>query len=107
MSESDCEVIYQAYPRHVGKRTAMLEIDRSILRLLKGEGRKGLFKSKDDAIVFLLQRVQLYASSPAGRNGEFTPHPSTWFHQSRYLDDESEWSKKKTSSWEKFMEAKA
>ena len=35
------------------------------------------------------------AASPAGQRGEYTPHPSTWFHQDRYFDDPAEWRDKR------------
>ena len=80
--------IYEAYPRRIGRRRALLEIDRAIKRLTsKEEGEM----TEDEAFAGLLQATIMYARSPAGRRGGFTPHPATWFHQSRYLDDSKEW----------------
>jgi len=42
---------------------------------------------------WLLNRVTLFAKSPAGQREKFTPHPSTWFNQGRYHDDDGEWSR--------------
>lgn len=94
ISESSISEIYKHYPRKVGRGHAFKEIGSALQRLLRGEDSPGcLFHSLDDAVVYLAQRVMLFASTPAGQAGEFTPHPATWFHQKRYLDDESEWSR--------------
>lgn len=88
--------IYSAYPRKIGKPHALKAIEKAIYRLMSGKDKgspKDIFSSMDDAVVFLIQRVRMFARSPAGQNGQFTPHPATWFNQSRYTDDETEWSK--------------
>src|SRR5215831_20928808 len=82
------EAIYLEYPRKVGRRRALLEIDRAIRRLQTEEEGGYSFKA---AVTGLLAATKKYAKSPAGNRGGFTPHPSTWFHQSRYLDDVKEW----------------
>jgi hypothetical protein len=41
----------------------------------------------------LLARVQLFANSRAGRKGDKTPNPATWFTDARYDDDPTEWDK--------------
>lgn len=87
--ESELLTIYDAYPRKVAKRKALLEIDRALRRITAGE--IGDRVSHDKAVEELLKTTVLYARSPAGNRGNFTPHPSTWFHQSRYLDDPNEW----------------
>ena len=97
MSESiSQEVIYQAYPRHVGRRDAIRTIDNALKRLRTSEVGlipKDFWKSADGLTTasFLLDRAQIFAHSPAGQRGMMTPHPSTWFNQSRYLDDIAEW----------------
>jgi hypothetical protein len=83
------EDIYAAYPRKVGRRVALLEIERAIRRVVNGEA--GYVMSEDEAKERMLKRVNLYANSPAGKAGNYTPHARTWFHQSRYLDDPKEW----------------
>lgn len=79
---NDIERIYQAYPRKVGRGAALLAI------------RKAL-QSIDDPtpVESLLAIVEVYARSPAGNSEQFTPHPSTWFNQKRYLDNQKEWEK--------------
>lgn len=91
---SDSEIVYCEYPRKVGKRKALDSIESAIKRLVSGESKVPM--NRDDATVFLIQRTQLFAKSPAGNAGTYTPHPTTWFNQSRYLDDESEWSRKES-----------
>lgn len=79
------EAIYQAYPRKVGHRSAIKAITQAIQRL----------KAKDmtirEAEVYLYRRVQAYARSPAGNDGPGTPHPSRWFNDERYEDDQDQW----------------
>ncbi len=87
--ESNLIVVWECYPRKVGKRKALLEIERAISRLVSGEiGRK---LSETEAVEELVKATSLYARSNAGQRGTFTPHPTTWFHQSRYLDDPDDW----------------
>lgn len=83
------EQIYQAYPRHVGKAAALRKIDQVLAELAK---RSGI----DNPVAWLLARVQAFAQSPAGRAGQFTPHPATWFHKGKYDDDDQEWARSDT-----------
>jgi hypothetical protein len=89
VSEDLCSRIYDLYPRKVGRRDALAAIGKAIAQLRQGEGAQGM--SRDEAITFLTQRTETFAKSPAGQRGKFTPHPATWFNQSRYLDDPAEW----------------
>jgi hypothetical protein len=91
ISESYIAEIYDCYPRKLGKGHAYKAIASALRKLL--EQKKELFHSLDDAAVYLKQRTKLFARSPAGQAGQYTPHPATWFNGERYLDDESEWSK--------------
>lgn len=72
----EVEAIYQAYPIKVGKGRAIKEIAKALKKI-----------PFDD----LLRAVKEFAESDAGKAGEFTPHPSTWFHQERWLDDRNSW----------------
>jgi hypothetical protein len=83
------EEIYKAYPRKVGRRAALLEIDRAVRRLIAGESGEKM--QEQEAITRLMNAVVIYANSPAGQSEHFTPHGRTWFHQSRYLDSQEEW----------------
>lgn len=80
------ELIYSAYPRKVGKAKAIQAIQRS-LKII--DARDGV----QDPANWLLERVTAFANSPAGQAGKFTPHPTTWFNQGRYDDDEHEWNR--------------
>lgn len=83
--DTQAEGIYQAYPRHVGKPDAMRAIAKAIKLLGKrpeiGEG----------AAKWLLERTQAFAASPAGKAGQYCPHPATWFNGGRFDDDPTEW----------------
>jgi hypothetical protein len=84
--------IYEAYPRKEGKGAAMTEINKAVQRLAKGEAPHPAM-TKLEAQRYLMRRVLEYARSPAGMQPDKTkiPHPSTWFHQKRYDDDQSNW----------------
>ncbi|MDM8008613.1 MAG: helix-turn-helix domain-containing protein [Phycisphaerae bacterium] len=79
----EVEAIYAAYPRKVGRPKALEGIAKAIERIRA--------KGNPDPAAWLLGRTKLFASSPAGDAGRFTPHPTTWFNQERYDDDEQEW----------------
>jgi hypothetical protein len=82
--------IYEAYPRKVGRRAALKAIAASVDRLSHGEGSISPM-TRVEARKHLWKCATTFAKSPAGRRGEFTPHPATWFNQSRYLDADAEW----------------
>jgi hypothetical protein len=83
--------IYQLYPRKVGKRAALTAITRCLKRLRGEVAPLGI--PQLTRFDWLKQRVTKFAASPKGNAGEYTPHPATWFNQSRYLDDDKEWFK--------------
>jgi uncharacterized protein YdaU (DUF1376 family) len=83
------ERIYQAYPRKVGKAKAIAAIEKAVESLGTGKDWPKLVEA--EALDFLHKGVVEFAASPAGKAGEFTPHPATWFNQARYLDDPKEW----------------
>ncbi|MCG8511031.1 MAG: hypothetical protein MI741_17545 [Rhodospirillales bacterium] len=93
------ESIYLEYPRKVGKSKALTSIDQALKRLTNGDERPEgeVLWPPPDVADWLRERVRLFARAPAGQRGKFTPHPSTWFNQGRYLDDESEWQRKESS----------
>jgi len=91
----DLMSIYDAYPRKIGRRKALLEIERAIRRLQKGEcGQKLTYQ---EATAGLLKATTAFACSPAGQHFPYVPYPATFFHQSRYLDDETEWTNGKVN----------
>lgn len=75
-AKTEAEQIYELYPRKVGKIEALKKINIAL---------------RDHSFEFLKTRVALFANSPAGQRGHYTPYPATWFHQGRYLDDAKEW----------------
>lgn len=76
--------IYQAYPRKISRPAALKEIKAAIKRMQSRD-------AEADAAAFLLERTRLFAASPAGNQGRYTPYPANWFDKERYLDDEKEW----------------
>jgi hypothetical protein len=94
--EQVVRAIYNAYPRHVAKRDALKAFDRALYRLEfeeKNDIPPEFWQISSNVTIadFLLDRVRIFASSPAGKKGTYTPHPATWANQSRYLDDVSDW----------------
>lgn len=81
-SPSEIESIYAEYPRKVGRGSALKQIKAALLRL-----------EHDDPVGYLIAVTKEFAKSPAGQRGTFTPHPSTFYNDSRYLDDPEEWEK--------------
>ena len=72
--------IYAAYPRKVGKQSAL----KAITKAAKLGG----------GMSFLLDKTNHYAlavkSWPAA-DKKFIPHPATWFNRGSYDDDQTEW----------------
>jgi hypothetical protein len=70
------EEIYNAYPKNVGKPSAV----RAIKRALKMHPGK-----------WLLERTKLFAKTYKG-DRQFIPYPATWFNNERFNDDPATWS---------------
>jgi uncharacterized protein YdaU (DUF1376 family) len=87
--DADVERIYLTYPRKAAKVKGLEAIKEAIEHLTSGKDLPVM--TVGDALSFLHEKVMRFAQSPAGNAGEYTPHPSTWFNQQRYLDDEREW----------------
>ena len=85
------EGVYQAYPRKIGKSDALKAIAKVLAVLAKRP-------NSSDPAAWLLERVQTYAASPAGRQGKYTPYPTTWFSSGRYDDDPAEWQRHTASN---------
>jgi len=75
-----------SYPRKTAKRKAHLQW-LIALREIAADREC----SKNEAIVWLLERTRTFASSPKGQAGDFCPYPTTWLFQGRYDDDIDEW----------------
>jgi hypothetical protein len=81
--------IYEAYPRKEGRSAAFKAIEKAILRYAKEKELDPI-----DAAEFIQSATEEYAKSPAGKvrdDGDFRPHPATWFNQDRFLDDRALW----------------
>ena len=77
LSDSEkSEILYQAYPRHIGYRAALKAIQRAL--------EKESFDSLRGA-------VEAYAVARKGQEKQYTPYPSTWFNEERWKDDRSDW----------------
>lgn len=85
----DTEEIYALYPRKVAKRAAIKSISFALTRLHDGEAGQAM--SWASAGILLIEATAKFAQSFAGTRGTYTPHPTTWFNQARYLDDPKEW----------------
>lgn len=95
MTEQDqCQKVYLAYPRHVAPRAALKAIQRAAERLVREKAQP----DEHTARRYLWKRATEYSRSPAGQkppkgSNDYRPHPATWFNQSRFEDDSTEWLK--------------
>lgn len=83
--------LYKLYPKHEAKRAAITAIEKAMSRLKCELFEEGI--EAPDRMEWIKNRVILYAQARQGQDRDFTPHPATWFNQSRYLDDEEGWFK--------------
>ncbi|HEX3319437.1 MAG TPA: hypothetical protein VHR84_01930 [Terriglobales bacterium] len=90
---SEVDSIYEAYPRKKKPAEAKKAIRKALTRLFKG-GIRGSepFADERASASYLLERTSLYARSPDGNRGKYTPYPASWFNAESYLENESEWS---------------
>ena len=86
-SDEQVEQVYGAYPRKVGKSAAKRKIKAALRGLVQGDGPEGVRDDPAAAVAWLLDRVTAYADSRKSEDPQFTPHPSTWFGQGRFLDE--------------------
>jgi hypothetical protein len=89
MSEREMnELIYQLYPRKVGKIDALKAIQKQVRWIMQHDcidsitARRRLYKA-----------VKAYSESPAGQNPDKSkiPHMATWLNRGSFMDDPSEW----------------
>lgn len=81
----DVERIYEAYPRHVARGSALPAIIKALYSLVCPK-----------PVEWLLARVEAFGRSDTGRGG-FCPHCSTWMNQERYFDDDEQWKDRKAN----------
>lgn len=80
------ERIYQAYPRKVGKKTALKAIAVALRAIPASE---------------LLAKVQAYKQATdtwPQTERKFIPFPATWFNRGSYMDDPKEWERGKADA---------
>ena len=78
------ESIYAAYPKQARPAPARRAIAEALSIIANRNGTP-------DPAAWLLERVQAFAASPAGRQGRFTPGPEAWFGSGQYDDDPTTW----------------
>jgi hypothetical protein len=76
--------IYNAYPRRTGRPAALKRINEALNRICQGE-IDGSPRTQAEAIEFLREKTEEARQQMAGREQNWIPHPSTYYHQSRYL----------------------
>lgn len=79
------ESIYKEYPKKVAKPAALKSIKKAIHKVL-GDENPGNLKTVHDAFVYLKDKTAAFAKERKGQDETFTPHPATWFNNSRYND---------------------
>ncbi|MEG9430730.1 DUF1376 domain-containing protein [Terriglobus sp. ADX1] len=88
-TEAELDAVRMTYPRKTAPPKSREAIRRAVVHLRSGKDLPVMTTA--EALEYLHSRALLYARSPAGQQGDFTPHCATWFHQGRYLEHESEW----------------
>lgn len=78
----DIERVWGRFPRKVGKLKAMTLIPVAIRRIMDEWDHD----KPDDAIIYLMERIDALAKKHKNGDPKFIPHPSTWLNQGRYLD---------------------
>ena len=73
---SECELIYQAYPKHTERPEALAEIERAL---------------KVKPFDFLLEAVQAFAIATKGQNPKYIVSCGRWMKRQRWDDDRSTW----------------
>jgi uncharacterized protein YdaU (DUF1376 family) len=84
VASADLERIWARFPRKVGKLKAMRLIEQAIRRLMDDWDHE----KPDDAVIFLIERIDALAKKHKTGDPKFIPHPATWLNQGRYLDPE-------------------
>src|SRR5271168_1590089 len=76
--------IYKLYPRKMAKAKAICEIRGALNRICDGE-IDGKDRTMEEAIEYLRGKTEEALTTFAGRDKKYIPHPTTYYHQSRYL----------------------
>ena len=75
-STQSAEMIYDLYPRKMGKGAAIKAIKKALTKIKPSE---------------LCQKVNQYAKATSWQDKQYLPVPATGFNQERWLDDPKEW----------------
>lgn len=75
------EIIYNCYPKKVGKKLALKSIQKSL--------KEKSFEALQEATIAYAVAV----SSWPENEKQYVPMPATWFNQGRYDDDRVYWNK--------------
>lgn len=84
----DLQLIYDSYPKKVGRKRALESIRVALHRIIKEKKC-----TAPAAVAWLHERVTTFAKTPKGQSGQFCPNPETFFNQERYHDDDTEWNR--------------
>lgn len=76
------EMIWDLFPRKVGKLQAIKSIDKAIKTIQKEFD----LETPQEAVGFLMEKIKELAKSSEGVESQYIPHPATWLNQGRYLD---------------------
>jgi hypothetical protein len=76
--------IYNAYPRRTGRPAALKRIAEALDRICQGE-IDGSPRTQAEAIEFLRVKTEEARRQMGARIQKNIPHPTTFYHQSRYL----------------------
>lgn len=79
------EAIYQAYPRHEGKKTALRAISKAMRAIPSTQLMEKTMEYAKAVKAWPLSRRYTKAGT------DTVPHPATWFNGERFNDDPKQW----------------
>lgn len=83
-SDHAIDAIYALYPRKENRKSSIIRIREALARICGGE-IDGEPRTPAEAIEFLRLQTERARIEMGSRTKSFIPHPSTWYHQRRYL----------------------
>jgi uncharacterized protein YdaU (DUF1376 family) len=76
------ERLWHMFPRKVGKKRALMLLEKSI----REYADEWELDELDDAVEVMRERIHAFAQASRTTEPKFIPHPATWLAQGRYLD---------------------
>ncbi len=76
------ERLWSLFPRKVGKKRALVLLEKSI----REYADEWELDALDDAVEVMRERIHAFAQASRTTEPKFIPHPATWLAQGRYLD---------------------